>query len=170
MVSGPYEIENVKVDSYTVYTNNIPGGAFRGFGGPQAAFAAEHNGDLESAKSYALAALELNSDLLDLNYVLVAVYARLDENELVLTYGRKYLALLKKIGRSREESFILIGTRELAHLVLYQMGIAQVNSRRLQNAIDHFRDALKYKPDFAQAYIQLVRIAKSSKQSVGYSS
>lgn len=41
MVSGPYEIENVKVDSYAVYTHNIPGGAFRGFGGPQAAFAAE---------------------------------------------------------------------------------------------------------------------------------
>jgi len=41
MVSGPYQIPNVKVDSYAVYTNNIPGGAFRGFGGPQGAFAAE---------------------------------------------------------------------------------------------------------------------------------
>ena len=41
MVSGPYNIPNVKVDSYAVYTNNIPGGAFRGFGGPQGAFAAE---------------------------------------------------------------------------------------------------------------------------------
>lgn len=41
MVTGPYEIPNVKVDSYAVYTNNLPGGAFRGFGGPQAAFAAE---------------------------------------------------------------------------------------------------------------------------------
>ena len=41
MVTGPYEIPNVKVDSYSVYTNNIPGGAFRGFGGPQGAFAAE---------------------------------------------------------------------------------------------------------------------------------
>ncbi len=39
--TGPYEIPNVKVDSYSVYTNNIPGGAFRGFGGPQGAFAAE---------------------------------------------------------------------------------------------------------------------------------
>jgi len=42
MVSGPYEIPNVKVDTYAVYTNNIPSGAFRGFGGPQAAFAAEN--------------------------------------------------------------------------------------------------------------------------------
>jgi hypothetical protein len=35
MCTGPYEIPNVKVDTYAVYTNNIPGGAFRGFGGPQ---------------------------------------------------------------------------------------------------------------------------------------
>lgn len=40
-VSGPYVIANVKVDSYGIYTNNVPGGAFRGFGGPQGAFAAE---------------------------------------------------------------------------------------------------------------------------------
>lgn len=42
MCTGPYEIPNVKVDSYAVYTNNLPGGAFRGFGGPQGAFAAEN--------------------------------------------------------------------------------------------------------------------------------
>ena len=41
MVTGPYEIPNVQVDTYAVYTNNIPCGAFRGFGGPQGAFAAE---------------------------------------------------------------------------------------------------------------------------------
>lgn len=41
LCTGPYRIPNVKVDSYAVYTNNIPNGAFRGFGGPQAAFAAE---------------------------------------------------------------------------------------------------------------------------------
>lgn len=41
MCTGPYEIPNVKVDAAAVYTNNIPNGAFRGFGGPQAAFAAE---------------------------------------------------------------------------------------------------------------------------------
>jgi len=41
MCTGPYEIENVAVDASAVYTNNIPGGAFRGFGGPQGAFAAE---------------------------------------------------------------------------------------------------------------------------------
>ncbi len=41
MCTGPYEIPNVSVDSYAVYTNHIPGGAFRGFGGPQGLFAAE---------------------------------------------------------------------------------------------------------------------------------
>ena len=38
---GPYEIPNVKVVGRTVYTNNCPSGAFRGFGGPQGHFAAE---------------------------------------------------------------------------------------------------------------------------------
>jgi CO/xanthine dehydrogenase Mo-binding subunit len=42
MVTGPYEIPNVRTDTYAVYTNNIPCGAFRGFGGPQGAFAAEN--------------------------------------------------------------------------------------------------------------------------------
>jgi CO/xanthine dehydrogenase Mo-binding subunit len=41
MCTGPYEIPNINVDSYAIYTNNIPNGAFRGFGGPQGAFAAE---------------------------------------------------------------------------------------------------------------------------------
>jgi CO/xanthine dehydrogenase Mo-binding subunit len=39
--TGPYEVSNVKVDAYAVTTNNIVSGAFRGFGGPQAHFAAE---------------------------------------------------------------------------------------------------------------------------------
>lgn len=39
--TGVYEIPNVSVDAYMVYTNNIPGGAFRGFGSPQGTFAAE---------------------------------------------------------------------------------------------------------------------------------
>lgn len=41
MVSGPYEVANVHIDTYGVLTNNICTGAFRGFGAPQAAFAAE---------------------------------------------------------------------------------------------------------------------------------
>lgn len=41
MCTGPYEIPNVHVDAYAVYTNNAVTGAFRGFGGPQGAFSAE---------------------------------------------------------------------------------------------------------------------------------
>jgi CO/xanthine dehydrogenase Mo-binding subunit len=41
MVAGPYVVPNAHIDSYAVYTSNVPGGAFRGFGGPQGAFAAE---------------------------------------------------------------------------------------------------------------------------------
>jgi CO/xanthine dehydrogenase Mo-binding subunit len=41
MAVGPYEVPHIELDTYAVYTNNIPTGAFRGFGGPQAAFAAE---------------------------------------------------------------------------------------------------------------------------------
>ncbi len=41
MVSGPYEVPNAHIDTYAIYTNNIPTGAFRGFGGPQGAYAAE---------------------------------------------------------------------------------------------------------------------------------
>src|SRR3546814_11781511 len=30
--AGPYDIENVSIDSYQIYTNLPPAGAFRGFG------------------------------------------------------------------------------------------------------------------------------------------
>jgi CO/xanthine dehydrogenase Mo-binding subunit len=39
--TGVYEIPHIAVDAYTVYTNNIPCGAFRGFGAPQTQFACE---------------------------------------------------------------------------------------------------------------------------------
>jgi CO/xanthine dehydrogenase Mo-binding subunit len=39
--SGVYEVPNITVEGKVVYTNNIPCGAFRGFGAPQAQFAAE---------------------------------------------------------------------------------------------------------------------------------
>ncbi len=41
MAVGPYDIPHVSIDAYTVYTNNIPSGAFRGFGAPQSCFASE---------------------------------------------------------------------------------------------------------------------------------
>ena len=38
---GPYDIPNVTVDGKAVFTNNVPGAAFRGYGTPQTGFAAE---------------------------------------------------------------------------------------------------------------------------------
>ena len=43
---GPYRIPHVLTDAYSVYTNTVPAGAFRGFGGPQVAFAYETHIDL----------------------------------------------------------------------------------------------------------------------------
>ena len=40
-VAGAYEVPNAHIDSKAVYTSTVPGGAFRGFGGPQGAFVAE---------------------------------------------------------------------------------------------------------------------------------
>ncbi len=39
--AGPYDVPNANIDSWTVYTNAVPGGAFRGFGGPQGCFVSE---------------------------------------------------------------------------------------------------------------------------------
>ncbi len=39
--SGPYSIPNVRIDCDAVYTNNLPAGAFRGFGVTQSCFAVE---------------------------------------------------------------------------------------------------------------------------------
>lgn len=38
---GPYRVPNVATDAFVAYTNNVPSGAFRGFGSPQAHWAAE---------------------------------------------------------------------------------------------------------------------------------
>ena len=56
--SGPYDIPNVKVDCFATYTNNVPAGAFRGFGVTQSCFAAESNMDM--------LAKELNLDPVEL--------------------------------------------------------------------------------------------------------
>jgi xanthine dehydrogenase molybdenum-binding subunit len=44
--AGPYAIPNIAIDCKAVYTNNIPTGAFRGFGVPQSNFAIESQMDI----------------------------------------------------------------------------------------------------------------------------
>lgn len=41
VAAGPYEIPNANADALGIFTNNNPGGAFRGFGSTQVAFASE---------------------------------------------------------------------------------------------------------------------------------
>jgi CO/xanthine dehydrogenase Mo-binding subunit len=44
--AGPYRIPNVWIDSYCVYTNKVPAGAFRGFGVPQVIWAYDSQTDM----------------------------------------------------------------------------------------------------------------------------
>lgn len=56
--SGPYYIENAKIDGYCVYTNKVYQGSFRGFGNPDIQFAAESQID-EIANKIGIDPLEL---------------------------------------------------------------------------------------------------------------
>jgi CO/xanthine dehydrogenase Mo-binding subunit len=47
--AGPYRIPNLKIDSYSIYTNKPPAGAFRGFGVSQSAWAVESQMDIIAA-------------------------------------------------------------------------------------------------------------------------
>lgn len=48
--AGPYNYQNVEIIGKAVYTNNVPGGAFRGFGVTQSCFAMENNLNLLAEK------------------------------------------------------------------------------------------------------------------------
>ncbi len=48
--AGPYNYQNVDIIGKAVYTNNVPGGAFRGFGVTQSCFAIENNLNLLAKK------------------------------------------------------------------------------------------------------------------------
>ncbi len=56
--AGPYAIPHVVVDCHAMYTNNVPAGAFRGFGVTQSAFAMESQMDV-LAEELGMSPLEL---------------------------------------------------------------------------------------------------------------
>lgn len=56
--AGPYEVPHTKVDTNAMYTNNVPCGAFRGFGVTQSAFAMESQMDA-LAEALGLSPVEL---------------------------------------------------------------------------------------------------------------
>jgi CO/xanthine dehydrogenase Mo-binding subunit len=47
---GPYRIANLELEAQAVYTNTVPGAAFRSIGGPQAVWAAESQIDMIAAR------------------------------------------------------------------------------------------------------------------------
>ncbi len=48
--NGPYDVANVSIDSYAVYTNTTPAGGYRGYGIPQVAWAYESQMELIAAR------------------------------------------------------------------------------------------------------------------------
>jgi CO/xanthine dehydrogenase Mo-binding subunit len=50
LAAGPYRIPHLEIDTYGVYTNNTPSGAFRSFGSLQSQFATESHLDLCSER------------------------------------------------------------------------------------------------------------------------
>jgi xanthine dehydrogenase molybdenum-binding subunit len=56
--AGAYEVKNVKVDTFAMYTNNVPAGAFRGFGVTQSVFAMESQMD-QLAEALGISPLEI---------------------------------------------------------------------------------------------------------------
>lgn len=56
--TGPYEIPNIRINGLSVYTNNLPCGAMRGFGIPQSAYAIECLVD-EAAEALGLSPFEI---------------------------------------------------------------------------------------------------------------
>ena len=54
---GPYHIPNLRLESYGVYTNTVPGAAFRSIGGPQAVWATESQMDI-MAHAYSMDPVE----------------------------------------------------------------------------------------------------------------
>jgi len=55
---GPYDIDNISIDSYSLYTNLTPAGALRGFGIPQLVWAYESHTDM-MARALKLDPIEL---------------------------------------------------------------------------------------------------------------
>lgn len=48
--TGPYQVEDIEIDVYGVYTNTPPTGAYRGYGHPEAHFGAERQIDIAADK------------------------------------------------------------------------------------------------------------------------
>ncbi|NLG94092.1 MAG: xanthine dehydrogenase family protein [Acetomicrobium flavidum] len=81
--TGPYEVPNVKTDTYGYYTNNIYTGAMRGYGSPQVIFANESLMD-ELAQELGITPLEIRLKNILKNGSVTASGQKLDRHEVSL--------------------------------------------------------------------------------------
>ncbi len=103
--AGPYEVLNAMADCYAMYTNNVPSGAFRGFGVTQSGFAMECQMDV-LAEELGMTPLEIRrknilrygkqtlagqvmTESCGLDKTLEAVAAEMDKHEFVAVEGTK---------------------------------------------------------------------------------
>lgn len=89
--TGPYEVPNVKTDTYGYYTNNVYTGAMRGYGSPQVIFANESLMD-ELALELGLSPLEVRLKNILKNGSVTASGQKLDRHEVSLAEVMKKAA------------------------------------------------------------------------------
>ncbi len=81
--TGPYEVPNVKTDTYGYYTNNVYTGAMRGYGSPQVIFANESLMD-ELAQELGITPFEIRLKNILKNGSVTASGQKLDRHEVSL--------------------------------------------------------------------------------------
>ncbi|KRT34524.1 xanthine dehydrogenase family protein molybdopterin-binding subunit [Acetomicrobium hydrogeniformans] len=89
--TGPYEVPNVKTDTYGYYTNNVYTGAMRGYGSPQVIFANESLMD-ELAQELGISPLEIRLKNILRNGSITASGQKLDRHEVSLAEVMKKAA------------------------------------------------------------------------------
>ncbi len=85
--TGPYEVPNVWADGYCVLTNNTMAGSTRGFGAPQAHFAAEVQMDI-LARKLGMDPVELRAKNLLRPGTLTATSQKIDDPGLEICFGK----------------------------------------------------------------------------------
>jgi carbon-monoxide dehydrogenase large subunit len=98
-IGGRYNIPNIKVDSFCVYTNKTACGAFRGYGAPQATFACETQLDR--------IARDLQIDPLELRLM-----NAVDEGDICQTTGQPFYSVAFKETLKKAAESIKWGTSE----------------------------------------------------------
>jgi len=93
--AGPYEVPNIKVDAYTVYTNNPTAGAMRGFGVPQVAFAHEQQMDR--------AAEQVGISPLSIRLINALQIGSMTSTSQLLTSGVAFVDTLNKVNQKAQE-------------------------------------------------------------------